>query len=86
MTETIQVNYDDQMDDAAYHAISAANKLLKGYGLKLSVESDNLPHDGYEILAIKLEKIGVEIPNPDYKPSIGGYNDGHYNPMYTDRT
>ncbi len=53
---TIRVEYDDQPDDAAYTAISVANKLLGEYGFVLKIESDNLPHDGYEILTIKLIK------------------------------
>jgi len=52
--ETIEIQYDDQVDDAAYSAIYAANKLLKTYGLVLNIDRDDKEHDGFEILEIKL--------------------------------
>lgn len=50
----IRIDYDNQPDDAAYMAINAVNELLKDKNISFNIEDDNLPHDGFIILNIKL--------------------------------
>lgn len=51
------VSHGDQIDDAAYTAIHFVNELLKEYKLKILIESDNLPHDGFEVLSLQIQQI-----------------------------
>jgi len=55
--QIFKVSYDDQLEDSGYKAISAANELLKEYGLRLIIEDDNLPHDGFMIYNVTLREI-----------------------------
>lgn len=57
---TFKIYHDCQPHDASDTIISVANILLKEYGLKLNIEDDNLPHDGFIIMNVTLNKINNE--------------------------
>lgn len=55
-TKTIRIEYDNQVDDSAYKAISAVNELLKKHHLQFEIEDDGQPHDGFNLLTITLKE------------------------------
>jgi hypothetical protein len=54
MQETFKVEYDDMVDDATYKAINAVNNLLKDKNIQFTIEDDGEPHDGFNLIIIKM--------------------------------
>jgi hypothetical protein len=55
MSNTIKIHYDTEPHDVAFETVSIISELLKPYDLSVSIEDDNLPHDGYIILNIQVK-------------------------------